>query len=131
MTYNVQHEANGVIPGANMWLQGSLQPWILPTRCDRRACSWSPTTTRTTTRTPGDAADVFIVTSNDSGTTWGAPVRVDQGPAGTFQVMPTAAINPVNGAIGVTYYDNRALSDADGDGVFELDLMGRSARTAA
>ena len=28
MTYNVQHEANGVIPGAQMWLFGSVQPWI-------------------------------------------------------------------------------------------------------
>lgn len=124
MTYNVQHEANGAIPGATMWLQGSLQPWILPDPLVANRVFVVANDDPDNNPDAGDAADVFIVTSNNSGDAWGAPVRVDQGPAGTFQVMPTAAINPVNGAIGVTYYDNRAGSDADGDGVFELDLMG-------
>jgi hypothetical protein len=71
----------------------------------------------------GDAADVFIVRSDDSGANWGARLRVDQGASGTFQIMPTAAINPVNGAIGVSYYDNRGMTDANGDGIFELNLL--------
>jgi hypothetical protein len=126
MSYNVQHEANGAIPGANMWLQGSLQPWILPDPLVPARVFVVANDDPDNDPDQGDAADVFMVISNDSGATWSAPARVDQGPAGTFQVMPSAAINPVNGAIGVTYYDNRALADADGDGVFELDLMGTS-----
>jgi hypothetical protein len=123
MTYNVQHEANGVIPGANMWLQGSLQPWILPDPLVPTRVFVVANDDPDNDPDNGDPADVFIVTSNNSGDNWGAPVRVDHGPPGTFQVMPTAAINPVNGAIGVTFYDNRFLSDANGDGIFELDLM--------
>lgn len=121
MTYNVQHETNGVIPGANMWLQGSLQPWILPDPQNAARVFVVVNDDPDNDVDMGDAADVFIVESTDSGGTWAARRRVDQGPAGTFQVMPTAAINPVNGAIGVTYYDNRG-GDADGDGVDELDL---------
>jgi hypothetical protein len=123
MTFNVQHEANGVIPGATMWLTGSLQPWILPDPFNASRVFVVANDDPDNNIDAGGAADVFIVTSNDQATMWGAPLRVDHGPAGTFQIMPTAAINPVNGAIGVTYYDNRALADADNDTVFELDLL--------
>jgi hypothetical protein len=122
-SFNVQHEANGVIPGANMWLFGSVQPWILPDPQDGTRVHVVASDDPDNDVDTGDASDVFLATSTDSGGTWGAPARVDQGPAGTFQIMPTAAINPVNGAIGVTWYDNRALADADGDGIFELDLL--------
>lgn len=123
MTYNVQHEANGVIPGATMWLTGSLQPWILPDPLVAGRVHVVANDDPDNNVDAGDAADVFIVTSSDSGTTWSAPTRVDQGAPGTFQVLPTAAINPVNGAIAVAWYDNRALADANLDGTFELDLM--------
>jgi hypothetical protein len=122
-SFNVQHEANGVIPGANMWLFGSVQPWILPDPLNASRVFVVAPDDPDNDVDNGDASDVFIATSNDSGATWGGPTRVDQGPAGTFQIMPTAAINPVNGAIGVSYYDNRALADADLDGNFELDLL--------
>ncbi|HEX5042337.1 MAG TPA: HYR domain-containing protein [Candidatus Polarisedimenticolaceae bacterium] len=122
-SFNVQHEANGVIPGANMWLFGSGQPWILPDPLNASRVFVVASDDPDNDVDNGDASDVFIATSGDSGATWGAPTRVDQGPPGTFQIMPTAAINPVNGAIGVSYYDNRALADADLDGIFELDLL--------
>jgi hypothetical protein len=69
----------------------------------------------------GDAADVFIVRSDDYGAHWTNPQRVDGGPPGTFQILPTAAIDPVTGTIGVTYYDNRSGMQSGGD--FLLDLL--------
>lgn len=126
MTYNVQHEASGQIPGHAAWLPGSLQPWILPDPLVAGRVHVVQNDDPDNVFDGGDAADVFIVTSADLGASWGARRRVDQGPAGTFQILPTAAINPVNGAIGVAWYDNRALADANLDGIFELDLLATS-----
>ncbi|MBT8061266.1 MAG: hypothetical protein KJO85_01195 [Gammaproteobacteria bacterium] len=121
MTWNVQSLA-GAIPGTTFWLQGSVQGWILP---DPNVAGRVHVVTNGDPNddpTTLDAADVVIATSNDSGANWNAPVKVDNGPAGTFQVMPTAAIDPITGAIGVTYYDNRS-GNTNGNGNFLLDLM--------
>ena len=121
MTWNVQSLA-GAIPGAPYWLQGSVQGWILP---DPNVAGRVHVVTNDDPDddpTTNEAADVVIATSNDSGANWNAPVQVDSGPPGTFQVMPTAAIDPITGAIGVTYYDNRN-GIAQLSGTFPLDLM--------
>lgn len=123
MTWNVQHLANGVIPGATFWLQGSSQPWILPDPIVNGRVFVVANDDPDNNVDVGDAADVFIVTSNDFGANWSAPTRVDSGIAGSFQVMPTAAIDNITGAIAVSYYDNRTFTDADSDGNFELDLI--------
>ena len=121
MTWNVQHKANGVIPGARYWLQGSSQPWILPDPVDGRVHVVANDDPDDNVD-DGDAADVFMATSDDHGDSWGAPARVDTGPAGTFQVMPTAAIDALTGTIVVAYYDNRSLA-VNGSGNFLLDLL--------
>jgi len=123
MTYNVQHEANGLIPGNDSWLTGSLQPWILPDPLVAGRVFVVQNDDPDNDVDVGDAANVYIVASSDSGDTWAARRRVDSGAGGTFQILPTAAINPVNGTIGVAYFDNRALADADNDGIFELDIL--------
>ncbi|MEA3204167.1 MAG: hypothetical protein QOI63_1847, partial [Thermoplasmata archaeon] len=40
----------------------------------------------------GDEADIVLRASTDDGQTWGAPVRVNQDPAGTHQFMPNLAV---------------------------------------
>jgi hypothetical protein len=120
MTFNHQG-LSGAIPGTDFWLQGSVQPWILtdpnvPGRIYVVANDDPDNNSQS-----GDAADVFIVRSTDSGLTWSAPLRVDHGPGTTFQVMPTAAIDPISGAIVVQYYDNRSGA-MNSRGNFLLDL---------
>jgi hypothetical protein len=120
-TYNVQHEANGVIPGFRSWLFGSLQPWILADPSQPgRVYVVAPDDPDDDVDT-GDPSDIFIVISDDSGDTWSGPMRIDDGTAGNFEVMPTAAIDPITGAIAVSYYTNEA-GDTDISGNFRLDL---------
>lgn len=114
MSWNVQHLANGVIPGATYWLIGSVQPWILadplvPGRI-YVVCNDDPNDDVDS----GDAADVVFTRSNDFGATWSAPVRIDDAPAGTLTVLPTAAIDPTTGAIGVMWYDARGNTTGSG-----------------
>ena len=120
-TYNVQHEANGAIPGFRSWLFGSLQPWILADPIQvGRVYVVAPDDTGDDIDV-GDPSDIYIAISNDSGDTWSAPQRIDDGSFGNFEVMPTAAIDPITGAIAVSYYTNEA-GDTDGSGNFRLDL---------
>jgi hypothetical protein len=120
MTFNVQSRP-GTIPGTDFWIQGGVQPWILadpnvPGRIYVVASDDPDNNVQA-----GDAADVFIARSTDSGLSWSAPIRVDHGPGTTFQVMPTAAIDPISGAIVVEYYDNRSGA-TNSRGNFLLDL---------
>lgn len=114
MSWNVQHLANGVIPGATYWLIGSTQPWVLadPDQAGRIyvVCNDDPDDNIDL----GDAADVVIVRSDDSGASWSTPQRVDDAPSGTFTVLPTAAIDPVTGAIAVMWYDPRGSITGSG-----------------
>ncbi|MBI1827381.1 MAG: exo-alpha-sialidase [Planctomycetes bacterium] len=107
VTYNVQDCPDGVIPGAAFWLQGSLQPWVLPDPQIPGSLYIVANDDPDNNHDAGDAADIFIARSADNGLTWGAPIRVDHGPGTTFQVMPTAAIDNSTGCIAVMWYDNR------------------------
>jgi hypothetical protein len=123
-TFNRQSQP-GAIPGTQFWLQGNAQPWIL-TDPDTPArvyvvASDDPNNDHTT----GDAADVFIVRSTNSGGVWTNPQRIDSGPGTTFQVMPTAAIDRHDGCIAVQYYDNRAnATNAAGRFLMDVFLTG-------
>jgi hypothetical protein len=113
--------AQGAIPGAAYWTFGTAQAWLMadPDVPGRVYVVTSDDPDNNVNS--GDAADVVIVRSDDFGGSWTNPAQVDDGPAGTFQLFPTAAIDPITGAIGVTYYDNRAgLTNVAGD--FLLDL---------
>ncbi len=61
----------------------------------------------------GDAADVFLWRSTDQGTTWSAPIRVNQDPA-NGKLQYHAAINvDANGGINVVYHDCRNSNNND------------------
>ncbi len=63
---------------------------------------------------------VFIARSADGGSTWSAPVRVNQGTADTVQAfLPTVAVN-VDGVVGVLFYDFR--NDTLGDDPLSADV---------
>jgi hypothetical protein len=96
------------IAGTRFWLQGSLQPWILPDPNDPASISVVSCDDPDNNFIGGDASNVYIARSTDFGVTWGSPVRIDSGPAGSFQVMPTASIDRSNGNLAVTWYDNRS-----------------------
>ncbi len=117
ITFNVQ-SGDRTIPRTQFWLQGSVQPRILadpniPGRIYVIAND-QPNATH--------LADVYIVTSTNNGGTWSAPARVDSEAAGTFHVMPSAAIDPVSGDIVATYYDNRN-GQTNSSGNFLLDVF--------
>src|SRR5215510_6892874 len=58
--------------------------------------------------TNGDV-DVFVSSSTDHGRTWSAPVRVNNDPIhnGMDQFFQWMAVDPVNGAVNVVFYDRR------------------------
>jgi len=117
----------GAIPGTQFWLMGTVQPWVLADPAVAGRVYVVANDDPDDVFDGGDAADVFIATSTDSGATWTIPARVDSGAVGTFQVMPTAAIDPITGSIATTYYDNRAGSTNAG-GNFQLDLFAAYSR---
>jgi hypothetical protein len=116
-TFNVQSGPR-TIPNAIFWTQGSVQPRILadPLTAGRIYVIANDQPNA------GDLADVDIVISTNNGNNWSAPAHVDSGAAGTFQVMPSAAIDPVTGCIVVTYYDNRNNA-TNAAGNFLLDVF--------
>lgn len=134
MTFNVQRSltfpTSSTVPGLEDWLQGSVQPWVLPDPLVpgriHVVANDDPDNDTTTdgndSSQGGDAANVYIATSDDFGQTWNSPIPVDDGPAGTFQVLPTASIDPQTGWIAVHYYDNRS-GNTNAGGLFLLDTM--------
>src|SRR5262249_31438659 len=70
---------------------------------------------------------VFIATSVNNGVAFGAPVRIDSATGTSFQVMPTAAIDPTTGCIAVHYYDNRN-GGMNAAGRFLLDVFATRSR---
>jgi len=107
MTFNVQTSANGKIAGTQFWLQGSVQPWVLPDPTHNGHVYVVANDDPDNNVNAGDPANVYIARSTNFGVAWGAPARVDGGPGTTFQVMPTAAIDDDTGCIAVHWYDNR------------------------
>ena len=105
-TWNSQHLV-GAIPDARFWTIGTGQGWLLPDPDD--SCTLHVVTSDDPDNDPtsGDAADVMMSTSTDCGVSWSAPQTVNDGAAGTWQLLPTAAIDPNTGAIAVTWLDNR------------------------
>jgi hypothetical protein len=53
--------------------------------------------------------DVFLIASRDGGKTWGEPVRVNDDPPhnGKDQFFAWMAVDPVDGAVNVGFYDRR------------------------
>ncbi len=121
ITFNVQSASNP-IANTQFWLQGSAQPWILadPNTAGRMYCfaADDPDDDHST----GDHSNVYMVVSTDNGMNWGDPVRIDDGPGTSFQVMPTAAIDVNSGRLVAMYYDNRS-GNTNAAGNFLLDVF--------
>jgi hypothetical protein len=67
--------------------------------------------------------DVFVMSSRDGGTTWSAPVRVNDDPVknGKTQFFTWMAVDPSDGSINLVFYDRR-----DGAGTTTKVTMARS-----
>lgn len=76
-------------------------------------------------RTPGpdgpDEADIFLIKSADGGTTWTAPVRVNDDVTTNDQILPWVEVKP-DGTIDIVWYDRRNdIADApNGDLLWDI-----------
>lgn len=126
---NVQDGSGDEIPQMDSWMQGSVQPWVLPDPARAGNVYVVTNDDPNDAFASGDDADVVIARSTDHGQTFSAISRVDHGPGLGFALMPTAAIDQ-DGNIGVTWYDNRRLLTNNGTTSnnnqpnFLLDLYG-------
>ena len=62
----------------------------------------------------GTDIDIYLIKSSDQGTSWSAPVRVNQDPAGLGKqhFLPWMTCDPVTGGLCVVYYDDRSCDTA-------------------
>ncbi|MFE4635887.1 Ig-like domain-containing protein [Streptomyces sp. NPDC056773] len=130
VTCNRQSDA-GTIPGTDFWLQGTVQPWILPDPVRAGNVYVVANDDPNNAFGNGDDADVVIARSTDDGRTF-TRGRVDHGPGQTFAVIPTAHIDQDGNAV-VTWYDNRSGRRNGGTGPnggdnFLLELYGTTSR---
>ncbi len=129
---NVQDGSGDEIPGSQSWLQGSVQPWILPDPNSPDNVYVVANDDPNNAHANGDDADVVIARSGDFGVNFTTD-RVDHGPGQSFAIMPTAAIDQ-DGNIAVHWYDNRrglrntGANSNNGAGNFLLDLYGTTSR---
>jgi subtilisin-like proprotein convertase family protein len=64
-----------------------------------------------------DKADIFLVKSTDAGLTWSAPQRINDDITVTDQWMPTIAVTPDGGNLGIFYYSRQ--EDPVGNNLFK------------
>jgi hypothetical protein len=121
VTFNVQQRPR-TIPGTQFWTLGSAQPWVLADPV-RPGNVYVVTADDPTNGAGAPYSRIVFVRSTDNGATWGfpqpgsiiAPLDGD-----SFQLFPTAAIDPF-GHIVVAWYDNRrGLTNRQGH--FLLDV---------
>ncbi len=55
--------------------------------------------------------DIFIAKSNDNGTTWCQPIKVNNDTTKRQQFLTWMAVDPVNGNINIVFYDRRKYKD--------------------
>ncbi len=60
----------------------------------------------------GNDIDVYLIRSTDQGSTWSAPIKVNQDPSGRGKehFFPWISCDPVTGNLCVIYYDDRNVS---------------------
>jgi hypothetical protein len=54
-----------------------------------------------------DNTDIFVRYSDDNGSTWSAPVRVNDDATANSQFLPKISLDPTTGRIAVVWYDSR------------------------
>src|SRR5437764_968650 len=107
---------NPRVPGLLSWLQGSVQPRILPDPVRPGNIYVVSVDNPGNNYAAGDPSDIVFARSTNNGLTW-AQSTISHGPAGTIQIFPAAAIDG-QGNIAVTWYDTRrGLKNAGLDGI--------------
>jgi hypothetical protein len=120
ISYNVQTDASGKFAGTQFWTQGSAQPWVLPDPVRPGNVYVAAVDDPNDVHGNGDDADLVFARSTDNGLTW-TRSTIDAGPANSFQLFPSAAVDKF-GNIVVAWYDNRR-GLTNGAGRFLLDVM--------
>jgi len=120
VTFNLQN-CTGTIPGALFLHFFSGMKWVLPDPLVPGAVYVVAADDPDNNFNSGDASNINIVRSTDDGLTWSAPQEVSDGPPDTFQLFPTAGIDPITGCIAVAWYDNRS-GRTNGSGDYLLDF---------
>jgi len=120
-----EQDVDTEIPGTDFWLQGTVQPWILPDPVRAGNVYVVTNDDPNDAFGSGDDADVVIARSSDFGQTF-SHGRVDHGPGQSFAIMPNAHIDQ-DGNIVATWYDNRG-NQTNAGGNFLLELYGTTSR---
>jgi hypothetical protein len=69
--------------------------------------------------------DIFLATSTNKGSTWSAPLTVNDDGGGSFQFNQWLAVDPVNGAVDLSWNDSRNdLTNASTDVYFAQSTNG-------
>jgi len=60
----------------------------------------------------GSGSDVYLIKSTDQGTTWSAPMKINQDAAGAGKqhYFPWITVDQANGMVSIVFYDNRNVS---------------------
>ncbi len=120
ITWNLQNEACPV-PGSKSLWAGSLQPFVVPDPNrpgNVYVIAADDPNNDYCTAGLNDPANVVFARSTDYGDTW-TRSTISHGPAGTFQVFPTGAIDQ-QGNLFAIWYDNRS-GNTNAGGDFLLD----------
>ncbi len=78
----------------------------------------------TDTRNGKNNTDVFIIKSTDKGTTWSAPVQVNQDKTHTHQFFTWMSVDPITGFIYIVYYDRSRYTNSQTDVVLAISKDG-------
>jgi hypothetical protein len=119
ITFNLQ-DLDGTIPGTTFWTQGSAQPWVVPDPVVPGRVYVFAADDPDDLHGIGDEADLMMSVSEDHGATWAPPVTVEAGPGGSFQLFPTACVDPATGVLAAGWYDNR-VGAVNGSGNWLID----------
>ncbi len=77
-------------------------------------------------RREGDGQDIWLATSDDRGTTWSDPIRINQDKTDKVQFLPWMAVDPITGGVHVVFYDRRAHDDDHTDVYLATSMDGGS-----
>jgi autotransporter-associated beta strand protein len=112
------------ISGMHAWLQGSVQPRILPDPANAGTLYVVAVDDPDAYDTTNDPSDIVIARSTDNGATW-TRSTISAGIYGDIEIMPSAAID-ASGRLAVTWYDNRrhlTATDSLGFNLYLFDLF--------
>ena len=105
VTCNVQDASGDEVPLVNAWMQGALQPFILPDPVRPGQIYVVANDDPNNNFGNGDDGDVVLARSTDNGNSWSLST-ISHAPAGTLQAYPTGTIDEI-GNVTVSWYDTR------------------------